>query len=313
MLSGFYKLIRNYFGFSQKETKGTVVLSLLLVILAFVPFLQNAIHHTNTSSQATDNLLQDSLVNMITKTALQYEPAFPDLELSPFDPNKINKEDWLKFGLNTKVAERIERYKSKGGKFRKKEDLLRVYDFPQDLYEALEPYIQIEAKQFASQYKKNYEKRYSSKTYTPDTAKKWVKKEKKELSKLNLNAADTAQLKRLRGIGEKRALNIIKYREKLGGFAQIKQIEEVWGLDSISIGSIIKFTYIEANSWQMIAINTASPDELKKHPYINPKLANILVNYRLQHGKYSSEVDLRKVKILEEETLQKILPYLSFE
>lgn len=313
MFSGFYKLIRNYFGFSQKETKGTVLLSLLLIILAFIPFLRNAFHHKNASSQTADNFLQDSLVNMLAKTSLQNEPAFPDLEIYPFDPNKINKEDWLKFGLNTKVAERIERYKSKGGKFRKKEDLLRVYDFPQDLYEALEPYIQIEGKIYTPKNKKTYEKKHQAKTYPPDTSKKWEKKEKKQLSKFNLNTADTAQLKRLRGIGEKRALNIIKYREKLGGFAQIKQIEEVWGLDSIAIESIKKFAYIEPNSWQKISINTANADEFKKHPYISPKLANILVNYRLQHGKYQSEADLRKVKALEESILQKLMPYLIFE
>ncbi|MFN3316008.1 MAG: helix-hairpin-helix domain-containing protein, partial [Raineya sp.] len=260
-----------------------------------------------------DTQLQDSLVNLITQISLTEEPTLPELELSPFDPNKISIEDWLKFGLNKKVAERIERYKAKGGKFRKKEDLLRVYDFPQDLYEALEPYIQIEGKTYAPKYKKPYEKKYQAKTYTPDTSKKWEKKEKKQFSKFNLNTADTAQLKRLRGIGEKRALNIIKYREKLGGFAQISQIEEVWGLDSTAIESIKKFAYIEPNSWKKISINTANAEELKKHPYISPKLANVLVNFRLQHGKYQSEADLRKVKALEENILQKLIPYISFE
>lgn len=313
MLVRFQKIIRDYFGFSQKETKGTVLLAILLLLLIFTPFLQNIFYANQLYSNESDARLQDSLANLIGKLSAQNEPSLPELELYPFDPNKIGKTDWLNFGLNKKVAERIERYQAKGGKFRKKEDLLRVYDFPQDLYEVLEPYIQIETKQYASKYPKKIEKKYQSKPYQPDTTKKWTPKEKRQFAKLNLNTADTTQLKTLRGIGEKRALNIIKYREKLGGFAQINQIKEVWGLDSVSIGSISRFTYIEPDSWKKISINFAGEEELKKHPYISPKLAKVLVSYRLQHGKYQSEEDLRKVKILEEATLQKLLPYLFFD
>lgn len=307
------KSIRNYFGFSQKETNGTILLATFLVFLVFAPFLQNIFGVKNNFTSTEDARLQDSLVNLLAQNTSLNEPTLPELELSPFDPNKIGLEDWLRLGLNKKVAERIERYKAKGGKFRKKEDLLRVYDFPQDLYEALEPFVQIEGKQYAAKHKKTYEKKYQAKSYTPDTSKKWTPKEKKQLSKFNLNSADTAQLKRLRGIGEKRALNIIKFREKLGGFAQMSQIEEVWGLDSIAIESLRKFAYIEPNSWQKIAINAASAEELKKHPYISPKLANVLVNYRLQHGKFNSIEDLKKVKILEANVLEKLLPYITFD
>lgn len=313
LLISLRKGIRNYFGFTQKETNGTILLLALLIILVFAPFFQNFFWSYNQFSNEADRHLQDSLVNLITHTNLEIEPSLPEIELSPFDPNQIGLEDWLKLGLNKKIAERIERYKSKGGKFRRKEDLLRVYDFPQDLYEALEPFIQIEGKQYVAKHKKTYEKKYQAKIYTPDTSKKWTPKEKKQLSKLNLNLADTAQLKRLRGIGEKRALNIIKFREKLGGFAHISQIEEIWGLDSTAIESLKKFAYIESNSWQKIAINTASIVELKKHPYISPKLANVLVNYRLQHGKFNSVEDLKKVKVLESNLLEKLLPYISFD
>lgn len=311
LLNGFRKAIRNYFGFSRKETNGTVLLTCLLVALVITPFLQNLLWTPKADLHKQDKLLQDSLVSLIRQMNISNEPTLPDLELSPFDPNKITLEDWLQFGLNKKVAERIERYKAKGGRFKRKEDLLRIYDFPQDLYDALEPYIQIERQSYRAK-KKNFKKDYAE-SHTTDTSRKSFRKDKPQISKFDLNTADTAQLKRLRGIGEKRALNIVKFREKLGGFAQISQIEDVWGLDSVAIESIQKFAYIKPNSWKKIAINTANVEELKKHPYISSKLANVLVNYRLQHGRYNSAEDLRKVKILEESILQKILPYISFE
>jgi len=313
MLERFRRLIRDYFGFSQKETNGTIVLSFLLFVLIFAPFLQSFFYKEITAN-VSDARLQDSLVSLLSRVSAEAEPPPPELDLSPFDPNKISTEKWLQFGLSKKVAQRIERYLAKGGKFRKKEDLLRVYDFPQDLYEVLEPYIQIESQQYARKEKKPYKqpKKYENKENL-DTSRKFAQKEKKQFKKFDLNTADTAQLKTLRGIGEKRALNIIKYREKLGGFAQISQIEEVWGLDSIAIESVKKFTYITPNSWKKIAINQAGEEELKKHLYIGYKLAKVLVNYRLQHGKFTSEADLRKVKALDENTLQKLLPYVSFE
>ncbi len=143
MLSYLQKVIRNAFGFSQKETNGTILLFAIVGLLLFLPFMQTLLIRQRFENSA-NKFFQDSIVAYLENLQPNNEPIFPEIELSPFDPNKISKEEWLKLGLSEKVAQRIENYRKKGGKFRKKEDLLRVYDFPEDLYQTLEPFITIE-------------------------------------------------------------------------------------------------------------------------------------------------------------------------
>lgn len=320
MLSYLQKVIRNAFGFSQKETNGTILLFAIVGLLLFLPFMQTLLIRQRFENSA-NKFFQDSIVAYLENLQPNNEPIFPEIELSPFDPNKISKEEWLKLGLSEKVAQRIENYRKKGGKFRKKEDLLRVYDFPEDLYQTLEPFITIEnvswqkknEKKSFRQYTRENKQDYSGRKFTYKDSLQNRKDFQQKISKFDLNQADTARLKKLRGIGEKRAMNIIKYREKLGGFASMEQISEVWGLDSISISSLKKYAYISPNSWKKIAINTASTEDLKNHPYIGFRLANTIVNYRLQHGKFKDETDFAKIKAIDETTLQKLKPYLLFD
>lgn len=50
------------------------------------------------------------------------------------------------------------------------------------------------------------------------------------LGKIDLNTADAEELMRLEGIGEKRAEDIVAYREEKGGFRKIEEIMEVPGI-----------------------------------------------------------------------------------
>ena len=50
--------------------------------------------------------------------------------------------------------------------------------------------------------------------------------------KINLNTADSYDLQRLPGIGEKRAEDIIAYREEHGPFQTVDELDEVSGIGS---------------------------------------------------------------------------------
>lgn len=48
--------------------------------------------------------------------------------------------------------------------------------------------------------------------------------------KININTADSAELQKLNGIGEKKAQQIISYRQKKGQFKQIEDLKQVSGI-----------------------------------------------------------------------------------
>lgn len=53
-------------------------------------------------------------------------------------------------------------------------------------------------------------------------------------------------------------------------------------------------------------------NDLAKHPYINKKQAQLIVNFRIEHGPYRDMRNLLQNKGLDPEFLRKIEPYLEF-
>jgi competence ComEA-like helix-hairpin-helix protein len=181
--------------------------------------------------------------------------------------------------------------------------VLRIYGIDTAHYEQLEPYILLpekityQQKSFPTYEKKTFPKsEYEKKDYTV---------------KVDINTADTTELKKLKGIGIGYAKRIIKYREELGGFIRIEQLSEVWGLTPETFEKCLPQVIISNQNIKKININTASAEELKKHPYIFWKTANAIEKYRKANGNYKSLNDLKKIHLLDEEIINKIKPYLT--
>ena len=115
------------------------------------------------------------------------------------------------------------------------------------------------------------------------------------------------------GIGALTAGRIIKHRENLGGYIQVDQLHEVFGLKPETIPVIWEYFDFDRVPPRRIEINTFPVEELAKHPYISYQEAKVLVAYRLQHGPYLQLDDLLKVKIFKADWVNKIGPYLDFE
>jgi len=128
---------------------------------------------------------------------------------------------------------------------------------------------------------------------------------------IELNEADTTTLKKIPGIGSGYANRIVKYRDILGGYADILQLKEVWGMDDDLYEKICAYIVLTPNV-KKIRINTASFDELNKHPYINYKQATIITDIRERKGNIES---INRISLLDEFTpkdIKRLAPYLSF-
>ncbi len=336
MFTRFQALVRDYFGISHREARGVLVLILITVLLLLTPWLyRRLVPETIADTAVSDQRTLDSLVALM-KTDEAKQPRYADRndrytrdeadkttterfsepKLFRFDPNTVSVTGWQQLGLPRWMAQRIDKYRSKGGQFRKKEDLLRIYDFPPDLYEQLEPYIQLpEVVAYSgrsggssspavgasvNEATASNTSRFSRPAYT-----------KPALQPFDINQADTAQLIALKGIGSKLASRIVKFRDALGGFADTDQYHDVFGLDSLALNELMQYGKIQSPV-QKMAINTATAEELDHHVYLSRRQAEVIVNYRTQHGPFTSIESLRPIRILDAKTLDKLAPYLSF-
>ncbi|MCQ2298286.1 MAG: helix-hairpin-helix domain-containing protein [Bacteroidales bacterium] len=128
---------------------------------------------------------------------------------------------------------------------------------------------------------------------------------------VELNAADTADLKELRGIGSSFARRIIKYRNLLGGYQSREQLKEVYGMTDTLYSLIAPHIRVDAQQCEKIHLNTVSLDSLKRHPYLDYYQAKSIIRRRDADGDYTSVEQLQELPLIDQETYNKIKNYLT--
>lgn len=307
-----------FFSMSKTERYGFFVFVFLAVTFLVIPQyykyrqdkkrMQVTIEYLNDRE---DPSIQKAVATPSFSEEKEDEAAFFD-----FDPNLITKETWVQFGLSEAQADVVMFYQERGGRFRKKEDLRKVYVISEEFYRSVEPYILI--KQAPP---KRLVKNEKKKDFVPFERK--AEKEKKEFSnsakadkdyRIHINTADTSEWKKLKGIGPTLSSRIVKFRESLGGFYSVDQVSEVYGIEP-EIFASFKENLLPPDplSFQKIEINKTTADEIGKHPYISKKEARIIINYREQHGDFKNKEDLDQIKGIPKDKVSKIFPYLDFK
>jgi len=160
-----------------------------------------------------------------------------------------------------------------------------------------------ESKSFS---KKQYSNSYHDKQAYPS----YPSKPKIKIEPVELNSATKEQLITLEGIGESYASRIIKYREILGGYMFKEQLLKVYGLDSVLFNKIKNDVFVNTDLVKKYDVNHATEEELAQYKRIGYKRAKVLVNYRNQHGKFTSVKDLLKTRVFSDSLLLLIEPYI---
>ena len=129
-------------------------------------------------------------------------------------------------------------------------------------------------------------RRRDTKSYkeTRNNINKKVQKPIARSQKLNLNSADTTELKSLPGIGSFFAKNIVDYRNKLGGFIEKEQLLEVYAFDSTRMANIENLIIIDTIELRKVNVNTDDFKTILRHPYIEYEDVKKIVNYRESYG-----------------------------
>ncbi|MEP6737395.1 MAG: helix-hairpin-helix domain-containing protein [Chryseolinea sp.] len=297
------KWMREFFSISHAQANGIMVLlPLVSMILLSEPLWQWYDSRRPRDSSADLATLDSMIVLWNFRGTGLHENAtsYPVFEPSSFNPNTAARETLVKLGFSEKLSSRIITYRNKGGQFRVRSDLLKIYGMDTLLYKRLNLFIELPVtakKDFA----------ISRKAYVPRNGPLWT-----ERKSFDINAADTLQLKEIQGIGSKLSARIIKYRDALGGFVSSSQMAEVFGLDSTVVNRLSKKTFIGHDFVpHKINLNSATEAILGGHPYLSKSEARSIVAYRFQHGEFKSIEDLTKLPTFRENTIRRIKPYLT--
>lgn len=208
-----------------------------------------------------------------------------------FNPNTITKLEWKKLGFSDWQIKTIFNYKAKGGSWKTKADVKKIYGLDESNYYKLKPFILLPDKFDES---------------------KATKKEKDFTEKININKADAKELTKLKGINSEKYANIIiKYRNSLGGFIKKEQLKEVYNLSEDTYNGFESQLELENINPTQLNINTDEIKDLTKHPYIDWKTGNAIIKYRKANGNYKSITDIKKIHLISTETYLKISPYLT--
>jgi len=129
---------------------------------------------------------------------------------------------------------------------------------------------------------------------------------------IDINTADSAAWVALNGIGPGFAKRIITYREKLGGFYQVDQLKEVYGLDSVWVKENKALLKVGAGVYRFLKINQVEWKDFK-HPYLPYGQSKVVLAYRKQHGPLKDFETLQQIQLLDQVAWRRLKPYLSFD
>jgi competence ComEA-like helix-hairpin-helix protein len=283
------------FVISKRSKRGLLVLILASLGLIFFPrvymFFQKKEAFVINSEQITEferthkKFEKRNYSNYYSKKKKYKAPD------SKFNPNTYTLSDWINLGLSEKQSVVILKFTSRG--IYNEEDLKRIFVIPEVLFELIRDSVV-------------YPERIQN---TPNQES--FKKQAKQINLINLNTADTTEFMKIYGIGVFYAKQIIRYREKLGGYLTKEQLFEVWKMTPEAYEKIKDHVFISEKDVKRININSVTIEELKVHPYLKWNQANSIVKMRIQRNGFKNIEEIKESVLIDSETYEKLFPYLS--
>jgi len=306
---------KNFFFFSKPQRRGIILLTILVVLAVVLnfalPLFFSASNNENADFIEEVSAFKQSLVSRDSLKHIEQERIRTEREaqyknfgrketeqnysLFTFDPNTADSTTFVKLGIRPSVAGNIVRYRNRGGKFRTTDDFRKTHGISDAKFDELNPYIVIREER-----KDDVEKTLPKETSIGEII-------------VELNSADTTELMKIKGIGHYYAREIVKYRKDLGGFFSIEQLLEVKNMHPENFEKIAPFCTVNESKIDKIAVNTASVDYMKQHPYLNFYQAKAIYELRRTARKLNNIDELAKLSEFSEEDFQRLIPYLNFE
>lgn len=289
-------IFRRAFEYSASERKSIVLLIILIGILVLI---QSYLAFHPEGANAEKQELFESEIAGLQKDQKQ-APADDRYDKEPvmvyerfmFDPNTSDAGQLKRLGFNNRQIRNILAYRLKGGSFKKKEDLKKIYGMNDETYNKISPYIRIV--EFSN----------------PDRVANLIEKPVVP-QRTDINCADTNVLMRIHGIGPVLSSRIIRYRSLLGGFYSMEQLSEVYGLNDTLLQELKRDFCADSNGIIKLNVNKALITELMRHPYIGKSCARGIIRYRTAVSEIKNINELKINGLIDKVQFEKARKYLK--
>ena len=292
-----FKNLKSLFNFSREQRTGLFLLFSIIIALQFFYFLVDFSSITSASPEKEKWLSLQTQIDFAKQEKRDYVP-----KIYPFNPNFITDYKGYKLGMSVAEIDRLLAFRKNNKYVNSTKEFQNVTQVSDSLLNVISPYFKFPdwvntKKEFV-----NY-KKYNNTTF--------AKKEK--ITIIDINKATQEDLIKIYGIGEAISLRILKFKESLGGFVSMEQMQDVWGLSPEVIENLnTQFKVSVLPNVKKLAINNASIKELSLFPYFKYPISKNIVTYRSMNGDFKNIEDLTKIKGLSIDKAKIIALYLDF-
>jgi DNA uptake protein ComE-like DNA-binding protein len=272
-----------------------LIISGVQAFLAFRPtesasFNDSAFFTKVSDSGYTEFSKQDTLLLSAFEETVSISDTF---ELFGFDPNTVGAGDLRRLGADDRLIRTWLNYRIHGGRFYKATDIKKIYGMTSQIYDRLIPFVNIPSE------------------YMPAVSRQFKENHKNDVSeKMGINTCDSADLLKINGIGPVLSGRIIRYRRLLGGYYNMEQLGEVYGLADSMAFIVEQSFFADTLNVQKININNCDEKVLKRHPYIGAYIARGIIQYRNMVQRIRNPDELRMNGIMTNQQLEKVKKYL---
>ena len=260
----------------------------------------------------SDQLYVDSLTHQEVKS---YHRLSPNLGYQgpKVDINSASAEELAVLpGIGTVLGQRIVNYREGKGGYQSIDEVSKVYHLSQEVFDeikghlALGPYTQPSPSLASIGETISVEQSRGP----DDEAEPVPTRVTLPPASVNLNLADSAELDAVPGIGPVLSRRIIRYRKLLRYYADVDQLLHVYGLTQENYALMRPYLTVgETEEFPKNNLNEAFTKALSFYPFISRDLAESLVSYRRDLGRFDSWVEVLDVPGMTEEILEEIQSY----
>jgi DNA uptake protein ComE-like DNA-binding protein len=288
----FGQLVKDYFSFTRSERKGMLVLGFLLVLVVLLNLLSDKIDFKKPVDPAE---FFSAMEKIKQQNKMEKNPG---KVLFRFNPNTISGLLLDSLSIPKLLKDNLVKYRSKGGSFRKPEDVRKLYGMDDSLFSAIYPYIRI------------------------DEESRQLKSENLQVTSRNFfefdpNIASVEDLKIL-GFNSFQIKNLMAYRNKGGKFHHKIDLLKVYGIDTLFYKEVCQWIRIdniraetgEKHEYQVVELNMADSAAFLSLPGIGPAFAGRIIRYRRFLGGFYNNDQLLEVYGMTGEKLQQFSSYV---